>query len=118
MWSFQNRLVVPERSQLPHVELASDPLRLLRAALGHALGAHTNLVPFSGTLDVERAVTAIIWLVHSGYVRDGREALDRVHPGDHRVSLPALEKRSSVWPRGCLKDGRLSARRLRALAQI
>jgi len=74
-------------------------------------------VKYSGKLDFEAAVPAVAWLVRRGYVRTRMEALRRVHT----ATLAFLMFRWDAIERvadGLLKDGRLTARRVRALARI
>lgn len=70
----------------------------------------------SGDLDRKEAATAIAWLVRRDYVRDRKEALDRVHQETVVFLLlrwDAIERVAA----GLLKAGRLSSRQVRALAQ-
>ena len=71
----------------------------------------------SGKLDLVEAAPAINWLVRHRYVRSRMEALERVH-FETVVFLvlrwDAIERVAA----GLLKDGRLTARQVRALARI
>jgi hypothetical protein len=66
----------------------------------------------SGKLDLEEAAHAITWLVRLGYASSRMEALARVHW--ETLMFLAIERVSA----GLLKDGRLTARQVRALARI
>jgi hypothetical protein len=71
----------------------------------------------SGKLDLEEAAPAITWLVRRGYARSRMEALFRVHI----ETLAFLALRWGAIERvsaGLLKDGKLTARQVRALARI
>lgn len=68
-----------------------------------------------GKLDLEEAAPAVSWLVHRGYVRSRMEVLRRVHAAMlafFMLRWDAIERVAG----GLLKDGRLSARRVRALS--
>jgi hypothetical protein len=66
---------------------------------------------------LEEAAPALLWLVRRGYARSYMEALARVHYETLAfiaLRWDAIERVSA----GLLKDGRLTARQVRALAQI
>jgi len=70
----------------------------------------------SGKLDLQEA-PAIAWLVRRGYARTRMEALMRVHLETLMflaLRWDAIERVSA----GLIKDGRLTARQVRALARI
>jgi hypothetical protein len=71
----------------------------------------------SGKLDLEAAAPAVNWLVHRSYVRSRMEALERVH-FETVVFLALRWDAIQRVAAGLLKDGRLTARQVRALAQI
>jgi hypothetical protein len=72
---------------------------------------------YSGKLDLAEAAPAVSWLVKHCYVRTRMEVLRRVHA----ATLAFLMFRWDAIDRvatGLLKDGKLSARRVRSLARI
>jgi hypothetical protein len=71
----------------------------------------------SGKLDHREAAPAVAWLVRRGYVRTRMDALARVHFETLvfiALRWDAIERVSAQL----LKDGRLTARQVRALARI
>jgi len=76
-----------------------------------------RIVEHSGKLDFEAAVPAVAWLVRRGYVRTRLEALRRVHVATLAFLMFRWDSIARVAD-GLLKEGRLSARRVRALTQI
>jgi hypothetical protein len=71
----------------------------------------------SGKLDMQAAAPAVAWLVRHGYARTRMEALRRVHAETVLFLMlrwVAIERVAA----GLLKDGKLTARQVRALARI
>lgn len=71
----------------------------------------------SGKLDMQAAAPAVAWLVRHGYARTRLEALRRVHAETVLFLMlrwVAIERVAG----GLMEHGRLTARQLRALAQI
>jgi hypothetical protein len=71
----------------------------------------------SGKLDLEEAAPAVAWLVRHGYVSNPMEALWRVH-GETLAFLALRWDSIERVAAGLVKDGKLTARQVRALAQM
>jgi len=71
----------------------------------------------SGKLDLVAAAAALTWLVRHRYVRSRMEALERMH-FETVVFLALRWDAIQRVAAGLLKDGRLTARQVRALARI
>jgi hypothetical protein len=95
-------------------------LVLFAASYAQAFASRRSLwrtFRYSGKLELEEAAPAISWLVQRGYVRNRTEALRRVHAAALAFLLLRWDAIDRVAA-GLLKDGRLSARQLRVLAQL
>ena len=77
----------------------------------------TRTVLYSGKLDMQTAAPAVAWLVRHGYARTCMEALRRVH-SETMIFLSLRWDSIECVAAGLLKDGKLTARQVRALARI
>ncbi len=71
----------------------------------------------SGKRDLEAAAPAVVWLVRKGYARTRMAALRRVH-ADTMVFLVLRWDAIDRVAAALLKDGKLTARQLRAAARM
>jgi len=71
----------------------------------------------SGKLDLQKAAQAVARLVRHGHARNRMEVLRRVHAATLALLLPRWDAIDCVAA-GLLKDGKLSARRMRTLPRL